>query len=329
MATKWGIVGCGFISGDFAAALKYLGKTEHQIVAVSARKLEDAETFAKKYGADKAYNSYQQIAENPNVEIVYIGVITSQHYSLTKLMLDSGKHVLCEKALCTNSKEVKNLVQLAREKKLFLMEAIWSRCFPAYRKIEELIENGSLGEVLQVNATFGKPIEHVARVTQAELGGGVMFDIGIYTIQLTTLAFGRKKPTVIKAVGDVSKDGVDLSAAVSLSYENGGIASLNSTVKADLTNNAFIIGTKGVIELKDPFWCTERLVLPDKTEFVCKLPEFSDPVHFGNSEGLLYEAQEVRRCLLNGLKESPLLPLDESIIIAEIIEEVRKQLGTY
>lgn len=114
-----------------------------------------------------------------------------------------------------------------------------------------------------------------------------------------------------------------------MSYDDGAMASLNCTVKAKLTNNAFIVGTKGTVEVKEPFWCPDAMVLPDNTELKFDLPQFEEPVNFDNSEGLIYEAKEVRRCLRYGLTESPLLTQDESIIMAEIVEEVRKQIGAY
>ncbi|GAB6019433.1 hypothetical protein CHUAL_001014 [Chamberlinius hualienensis] len=329
-AIGWGIAGTGLIAQDFASALQYLGPQEHQIAAVASRFMPDAQKFADKYEIPEAYDCYHKLATNPEVEIVYIAVIHTFHFSLAKQMLENGKHVLCEKTLCMNVEDTKELVKIAREKKLFLMEGIWSRCFPVYQKLQELIADGSLGQIVQVNATFGKPLTHVPRIVEKQLGGGVLFDIGIYLAQIATLVLGGgRKPTNIKAVGEVNEDSVDLSAIIAMSYEDGSMASLNCTVKTPLKNNAFVVGTKGIVEIKEPFWCPDSMVLPDNTELKFDLPQFEERVNFDNSEGLIYEVKEVRRCLRYGLTESPLITLNESIIMAEIIDEVRRQIGAY
>ena len=156
MATRWGIASTGNISHDFTnAVVGVLPAEEHQVVAVAARKLEDAQRFADKHGIDKAYGDYAALATDPDVQVVYVGSIHPQHLALARMYLEAGKHVLCEKPLCMNLRETEELVELARRKKLFLMEAIWSRCLPSYQALREEIAAGSIGDIKQVLCTFG------------------------------------------------------------------------------------------------------------------------------------------------------------------------------
>lgn len=147
MALRWGIAAAGKISNDFVVAIKALPSDNHQVVAVAARSSASAEKFAKTHGIPQAYEGYQKLAKDGNVDVVYVSVLNPQHYEVSKLMLENGKHVLCEKPFTMNEKQTRKLIEIARAKKLFIMEAIWSRCFPAYRELRRIIESGDIGEV--------------------------------------------------------------------------------------------------------------------------------------------------------------------------------------
>lgn len=155
MALKWGIAAAGKISQDFANAVNTLNEGDHQLVAVAARDLGRAGEFAKKFGVSKAYGSYTELAQDPNVEVVYVGTLNPQHLEVATLMLENGKHVLVEKPLCLNEKQAHKLITYAERKKLFLMEAIWSRFFPSYQYARKQIENGALGDIKSVEVEFG------------------------------------------------------------------------------------------------------------------------------------------------------------------------------
>lgn len=155
MALKWGILSAGKISHDFVNALQTLNKADHQVVAVAARDLSRAEDFGKRFDIPQAYSSYLELAKDPSIEVVYVGVTNKQHYDTCILMLQHGKHVLCEKPLCMNEKQAQKLIEFAKEKKLFLMEAIWSRCFPSYQYIRAQIDSGKLGTIQSVEIDFG------------------------------------------------------------------------------------------------------------------------------------------------------------------------------
>lgn len=326
MATRWGIVSAGKISHDFVTALSTLSPEEHTVVAVAARQIERAKDFASLHKIPVAYGSYEELAADSNVDVVYIGAIHPQHLSIGKLMLNSGKPILCEKPLTLNLKQTKELIDLARRKNLFLMEAIWSRCFPAYEALRRELDSGTLGDIVQAEVSFGVPIAEIDRLKLKELGGGTILDLGVYVLQFALLVFGTKRPKDIVALGHLNQEGVDMSMSCVLTYETGQTALLSTNAKAQFPNEAVIVGTKGVARIANPFWCPTKIVMPEKTsEFI--LPSASLPFNFTNSAGLRYEAMEVRRCLKLGLLESPKITHEESLLLAELEDTLRNKLG--
>ncbi|XP_046388285.1 trans-1,2-dihydrobenzene-1,2-diol dehydrogenase-like [Ischnura elegans] len=326
MATRWGIASAGKISHDFVTALSTLSTDEHQVVAVAARDLDRAKEFAARHRIPTAYGSYDKLAKDPNVEVVYVGSINPHHKAVSLAMLAAGKHVLCEKPLCMNERETRELVNEARERKVFLMEAVWSRCLPAYECLKKELELGVIGEALQVVVTFGVKLDNVDRVWMKELGGGTTLDIGIYCLQLAMLVFGSKTPCSVKAVGHLNANGVDESTSVVITYPRGQTATLVTHARVELPNEALVVGTKGSMKLSSPFWSPTNLRTPEKTRDFY-LPSASQPFNFMNSAGLRYEAMEVRRCLQQGLLESPKMTLNDSIKLASLMDEVRRQVG--
>ncbi|XP_049837348.1 trans-1,2-dihydrobenzene-1,2-diol dehydrogenase-like isoform X2 [Schistocerca gregaria] len=325
MATKWGIASAGRISHDFVVALNTLSHDEHKVVAVAAREFERAQIFGNHHKIPSVYGSYEELAKDPNVDVVYIGAIHPQHYHVGKLMLENGKPILCEKPLTINSKQTKELIALAREKKLFLMEAVWSRCFPAYAMLRREMNAGTLGDIVQVIANFGVPLEKEDRPRSKELGRGTVLDLAVYCLQLAIFVFGPVHPKNIVALGHLNEFGCDDSMACVLTYEGGKTAVLSTNARTYLPNEGFIVGTKGSLKIPN-FWCPTRVAAPDKTsDFI--LPTASKAFNFINSAGLRYEAMEVRRCLREGLLESPKITHDESILLAELEDELRKILG--
>ncbi|XP_076061019.1 trans-1,2-dihydrobenzene-1,2-diol dehydrogenase-like [Oratosquilla oratoria] len=328
MATKWGIAGAGKISADFVSAMKAHPAGEHRVVAVAARDLKKAQDFASKHGAKKAYGSYQDLAKDPEIDVVYVGVIHPCHLSVAKDMIEGGKPVLVEKPLCMNFKETKQLVDLAKKKKVFLMEAIWSRCFPVYKELEKRIKSGEIGDVVQVFSSFGQPIEGFDRSSKKELGGGAILDLGIYPVQFASLVMGSEKPLAICTGGHLNKNGVDETSSTTLVYSKGRVATVNCSMRCELPNVGIVVGTKGSIEVPYPMWCPTSLTSPSGT-FSSPFPKTDQEFNFVNSQGLMYESAEVRRCLQQGLLESPRVPHDETLLIAEILEDMRKQVGVH
>lgn len=155
MALKWAIAGAGSVSHDFASVVETLNTDEHKIVAVGARDLSRAGEFAQRFNISQAYGSYLELARDPNIDVIYVGVLNHKHFEVSMLMLEHGKHVLCEKPMCLNEKQVRKLIECARQKNLFLLEGIWSRFFPSYKYIREQIDSGKLGEIERVEAEYG------------------------------------------------------------------------------------------------------------------------------------------------------------------------------
>ncbi|XP_016518441.1 uncharacterized protein LOC103154714 isoform X5 [Poecilia formosa] len=321
MATRWGICSAGKISHDFTVALKTLPAEDHQVVAVAARKLEDAQEFARKHNISKAYGSYEELARDPDVDVVYVGVVHPCHLNACKLFTNAKKNVLCEKPLAMNAKEVKEILDSAKKNNVFLMEAAWTRFFPASVQIRNLLAQEYIGDVKMVRADYGVP-----RSDQKDLGGGALLDLGIFCLQFISMVYNGEKPESIQASGICLETGVNKTLAVILKYSKNRMAMFTCFTGVQLHNDAIIVGTKGKIQVPSPMWCPTSLVV-NKKETQYPVPEPSLPLNFTNSTGKRYEAEEVRQCLLKGLKESPVMPHADSLLLAEMDDEIRRQVG--
>jgi len=329
MALKWGIASVGKISHDFVNALGTLSDNDHQVVAVAARDLDRAEQFAKRFGVPKAYEGYLALAEDPDVEVVYIGNLNPQHFDVAHLMLEHGKHVLCEKPLCLNEKQSRKLISYAERKKLFLMEAIWSRFFPAYQYVKRQINSGVLGTIQHVDVAFGFDLSAVDRLTQKDLGGGTVLDLGVYVIQVSQWVF-QQAPKSVHATGTLNAQGVDLAVEAEIDYGGEGdkkqTAKVATTALKQLKNTAVITGTKGTITIPT-FWAPTTVIDIDGSEKQWPLPAAKYEFNFHNSCGLRYEAEEVRKLIRDGQTQSEHVSHNESLLIASIQDDIRKQIG--
>ena len=336
---KWGILGAGKISHDFALALGTLPPGKHEIVAVGDNiSAEQARDFAQTHAITRWYGSHADLLKDEEVDVVYVGTLHIAHHRNVLDALERGKHVLCEKPLTTELIHSRELVARARSKKLFLMEATWMRFFPAVVELRERICAGKIGDVkwIRANFSFRRPPERAAgRLTDPKLGGGALLDVGVYTISLATMLFGGERPVKVYAQGSTLSTGVDDLAVMILTYSNGGIAQLSASISYDICCDAVICGTKGELRLPHPFWCPTKLETPEGVypkEMISKewpLPEPRLPGNYPNPTGLRYEAEEVYSCLKTEpvSHESHVMPLEESLIVAEVAEEVLRQLG--
>lgn len=331
---KWGIVAAGKISNDWAAALSSLPNDEHQTVAIAARDADRAATFAKKFSIPKSYGSYEELANDSNVNIVYIGTIHPTHYEIVKMMLENDKHVLCEKPMTLSVNHTVELVELAKEKKKFFQEAVWSRFFPAYRTLRQVLMEEKIGEIKMVTASMGIPMPHTPRTHRKHLGGGSLMDLGSYTIQLAVAVYGKEMPETIKAVATLNNESVDTSVAMTLQWKNGGMAHLSASSLISMNNDAMIYGTNGSIKLPNYFWCPDEIIYKRLTDGLettkhekRPFPQVGHKTNFKRGAGMVYQAQEVHRSIRNGFLESPLMTHQESILFARIEQEVEKQIG--
>ncbi|XP_043847178.1 trans-1,2-dihydrobenzene-1,2-diol dehydrogenase [Dromiciops gliroides] len=326
---RWGILSAGLIAHDFTTALRTLPRSEHQVVAVAARDLSRAQDFARRHDIPKSYGSYEELLRDPDVDVVYVGAQHPQHLGAVLQSLAVGKPVLCEKPLGVTASEVREMVAAARTRGIFLMEAIWTRFFPATDALRALLDQGALGELRLVHAEFGSDIcSQLERSTNWAQAGGGLLDLGIYCTQFISMVARGQRPEKIHAVGLLHEKGVDDTVTVILRYPGGLQTSFSCSITTELSNSATVFGTKGKAQIPSTMWCPTELVWNGKhTKFpLPKVPD-KEKFNFINSIGMVYEAQHVRQCLLQGLKESPIIPLSESELLADILEEARKQIG--
>ena len=319
---KWGILACGRIAKKFAADLQLVEGAE--LVAVASRSIEKAEAFAKEFPAKYALGSYEALVELDEVDVIYVASPHSLHHEHTMLCLKHGKSVLCEKAFAINSKQAEEMVALSRSKKVFLMEALWTRFLPHYATVREMIGNSELGDLKGVIANFGfKPQDPVPqRLFDPALGGGALLDIGIYPVFLAQSLLGV--PDEITAHMNPASTGVDEQCSIQFKYKNGMSANLFATLSSNLETDADIFGTKGRIRL------TSRFYEPSAT--IQFYPGHVDtrtliPIERGPGFGYQYEAHHVNECLREGLTESPVWSLDDTLGLMETLDRIRAGMG--
>ncbi len=241
---KIAVLGAGGVAKDMAATLVLMKDVERY--AVAARDYDRAKAFAEQYGFKKAYGSYRELTEDPEVELVYIATPHSHHYEHATLCLEHGKHVLCEKAFTANAGQAEKLIELAESRHLLVAEAIWTRYQPMSALLQEIIQSGEIGEVTSVTASFGVPLFHVQRMTDPELAGGALLDLGVYPITFASIVLGGEvKEAVTAAV--LTDRHVDARNSITLIYEGGQMAVLNSNMESFTDSRGVVNGTKGYI----------------------------------------------------------------------------------
>ncbi len=316
---NWGIIGTGWIAGKMAEALA--GVEGATLAAVASRTQEKANGFARMHRVGTAYGSYEEIAVDPAIDVVYVATPHPLHCENTLLCLRSGKAVLCEKPFAMNEMEVVQMISAAREHGVFLMEAFWTRFLPSIDRVLELVASGVLGDVRHINSDFGAitRFDPDHRAFNKKLGGGSLLDIGIYPVFLTLLLWGE--PDLIAGVPHIGPTGVDESLALVFKYDDGRIATLFSSFTVNSTVETHICGTKGRVKLNRMWFCPVplELTIGDKPSQTIQFD------YAGN--GYNYEAEEVSRCLRSGRKESDLLPLDFSLRLIRLLDRIRKETG--
>lgn len=313
---RWGILSTGHISGKFADALRILPEAE--ISAVASRNLDTATKFAGEHGIRKAYGSYSALADDPEVDVVYIGTPHSFHLENSVMCMRGGKSVLCEKALTINAREAEDMIRVAKEENVFLMEAMITRHVPLIKEVQKWIKNGKIGEVRMIKASRCARGEFTPsqRQLNPELGGGSLLDVGVYVISFASMIF-KKAPESVFGFGHIGEFGSDEQGAALLKYDKGEIADLSFALRTNAVNEAYILGTEGYIKIDEVF------AVPTKATLVIngkKTEVIEEPIIEG---GLIYEAQEVMRCMKEELKESPYMPLEESLQIMRIMDKIR------
>ncbi|MFW7413892.1 Gfo/Idh/MocA family protein [Demequina sp. SO4-18] len=315
-AYRWGIMGAGGIARKLADAVTQY--TQSEVVAVaSASSLERAQAFADEKGIPAAYGSYQDMLADDSIDIVYVATTHNNHHEPALLAIEAGKHVLVEKSFTQNEAQAQLIVDAARAKGVFVMEAMWARHLPHMYAVRAAIARGEIGQVVSVGADHGQMLTHVERMVRPELAGGALLDLGVYPIAFAHDILGV--PDTITAVGRLRDTGVDGQVSMVFEYD-GAQASLTTTMEARTPGTAHIGGTEGAIEIDGLFYTptTFTLFRLDGTSWTY------DGV-FDN--GFQYQAAEVARLVAAGKTESPLHTLDDSLEIMRIQDEVRAQIG--
>lgn len=316
---NWAILGLGNIAHKFAESLALLPQA--RLLAVASRSRPKAQAFAARFGVPHALGSYDELLAVPGLDVVYIATPHSEHHAHTLLCLRAGLPVLCEKPFARSADQAREMVQVAQARGVFLMEAFWTRFFPAVTQALELVRAGVIGEVKHLAADFGFAADYNprGRLFDPELAGGSLLDIGVYPLFISKLFLGE--PAQVRAVAVPAPTGVDLSCAMVLTYASGATASLFSTVAATTDNQCVLYGTKGQLQL------TGRFHAPSGVRVQLLGQQAQLTPHDKPGYGYHYEAAHVQQCLARGLRESPLLPLAFSLELMQLLDTVRQQIG--
>jgi predicted dehydrogenase len=331
MTVRWGIAGPGGIAERFADGMELVADGE--IVAVASRSRDRADAFADRHDIPKRYGAYDDLAADPDVDVVYVATPHSRHEQDTLTYLAAAKHVLCEKPFALNAAQARRMAEAARAGSLFLMEAMWSRFLPAYRRLRELLDDGRIGEPLVVEADFGfrVPVNPEHRLFDLALGGGALLDLGIYPVQLCAFVLGP--PERVLADGVIGETGAD-EVVTGLLHSGGRLGVVKAATRVALSCTARISGSDGWIGLPAPMHNPTALTIggpggpggPGATGGTERVDAERVDTAF-EGVGLRFQVEEVHRCLAAGQTESPVIPLDESIALLRVLDDMRAQLG--
>ncbi|MGL5874746.1 MAG: Gfo/Idh/MocA family protein [Xenococcaceae cyanobacterium] len=356
-AIRWGILGTGFVAGEFAKGLLTL--KDARLLGIASRTKANAQAFANVFKVERVYDSYEQLVKDPDIDVVYIATPQETHKNLSILCLQAGKPILCEKPFALNAQEASEIINLARQKQLFCMEAMWMRFMPLIQEVKAIIDRGDIGEVKMMMADFGNPVEYNpnSRFFNPQLGGGALLDRGVYCLSLAYYLLGAPERIVSSAA--ICETGADEQSSVILNYPQGKLAVLSQSLRTYSSNEAVIMGTKGKIRIHELFIKPDRIsvtkfsVLTQSYSSSLQAPSFKQKLVSAAKQnslikrvyitlsGLLksertivkpveangynYEAAEVINCLRNKQLESKIMPLDDTLKIMETMDNIRSQ----
>jgi predicted dehydrogenase len=316
---RWGILGTGAIARRFVRGLRPLPEAE--VFAVGSRSETSAAKFADKHNIPRRHASYEDLASDPGVDVVYIATPHPLHAENAALCLEAGKAVLCEKPFCVNAAEAERVVELARKRGLFLMEGMWTRFFPLMEEVRRLVSDGAIGEVRMLNVDFGfrAGLDPASRLFDPKLGGGALLDVGVYCVSVASMILGQPSGSV--GISHLGETGVDEQASVILEHEGGRLANLSIGIRTATPQEATIMGTEGYVRIHAPWWRPESMTIsrPGKENETVDVPV--------SGNGFNYEAAEVMRCLEAGKTESDIMPLDETISVMRTMDRIRAAWG--
>ena len=315
-----GILGAGSIAGTLSRTINGLNDPNIVLYAVGARDLERAKKFAAEYKIEKAYGSYEELVSDKDVDLIYVATPHSHHYQHTKLAVEHGKNCLVEKAFMANAKQAKEILDLAKEKKVLVTEAIWTRYMPSRRVIDSIIKSGEIGPVHAVQANLGYPLAHVERLVKPELAGGALLDLGVYTLNFALMALGDDVQDV-HAHCTKGPYGCDTMESITLTFKDGKMAVLHANMLSVTDKNGYIFGEKGYIFVNDINNPKQVCVYNNNRELV---KEYELPKQVTGYE---YQVIECYETLKQGALECPSMPHSETLFVMELMDKIRAQFG--
>ena len=314
---RWGFLSAGGIATAVANDFRIAGIT---IQAVGARDLTKANEFADKFGIPNRHQGYEALVNDPEVDAVYVSTPHPWHHQHALLALNAGKHLLLEKPFTINAREAQEIKELAASKKLFVLEAMWSRFLPSMDAIFDVINSGVLGEIKLVIADHSQYLPHVPRLWDPELGGGALLDLGIYPVSFAVRVLGL--PSRLTAKATLTGNEVDETTSIIFEYESGAQATLTTCMSAAGPVTATVIGTFGRIEIANSFYVQTSFKVFNQGGEV--IQEYNEKI---KGIGRQYQALHLEKCVADGLLESPVMSITESVAIMKVMDTLRAQIG--
>ncbi len=314
-----GIIGAGWIAEKMASTISKLDGIK--TYAIASRDIEKAKTFAAKYGVTKAYGSYKELINDPEVELVYIATPHSHHFEQASMAIEAEKPVLCEKAFTANAREAEALLNFAHAKGVFITEAIWTRYMPLSIKIKELLDEGVAGRLRLLNASLCYALEHKQRIMDPALCGGALLDVGVYCLNFARMYFGSDIVNT-SSFHINSRTGVDLYESICMTYTDGRIANLQAGALCRCNREGVICGDAGYVVV-DNINCPEKVTVYDGGYNITA--EYKRPEN--QISGYEYQILACRDALEKGALETPFMPHQETLNVMRQMDALRKEWG--
>ncbi len=316
---RWGVIATGGIAEVVTGDM--LRVPDVEVLAVSSRRIDRAREFAERHGIPRPYGDHHELLADPDVEVVYVATPHAQHHEVARDALLAGKHVLCEKAFTLTVADAEDLVALARDRGLFLMEAMWTRFNPLVRELGALVADGTIGDVRTVHADFGFVADYDARARlwNPAMGGGSLLDLGVYPVSFAHLLLGE--PSVVHAHGSLAPSGVDAEIGLLLGYPGGAHALLSASLVTAPAVRATVVGTMGRVEVHDPFFRPEAITVHRTGE------EPRTRTVALDGAGYTYQIQEVVDRVRAGDVESPRMPHADTVAVMRTMTRALDALG--
>ena len=315
-----GIIGAGHIAVKMAVTINAMPDVE--AYAVASRQYDKAAAFAGQFGFTKAYGSYEELVDDPAVDLVYVATPHSLHYRHVMMCLDHGKAVLCEKAFMANAREAAEVIRISEEKGIFLAEAIWTRYMPFSKTIKEVVDSGAIGRPMMLSAHLGYPVADKERLIRPELGGGALLDLGVYALNFALMMFGTELSDISSSCMK-SDTGVDLQNSITLRYTDGRIADLQSTALCASDRQGIVCGDKGYIvcdNINNPL----KAELYDANHSLVRTYNAPEQI-----TGFEYQVRACIEAIGRGRTETAYMPHSETLLVMEIMDSLRSSWGVH